>query len=187
MFIATHKGVKNKKKNNNSNVNILKATIAPKTSDSCFDVFFFLLCLLFFFTYLFFFPFSSSDLLCSFFLNYYPAPPDQELTTTQVQILKEAMTKIRDTVQRLATDHRESHSTVSKVGKAIDRNFIADFASTSREDVFNGPEKSHLLNQVICQHFYRQGMLDIADELAAVRTNNPSKKKKRKEKDSSCF
>jgi hypothetical protein len=25
-----------------------------------------------------------------------------------------------------------------------------------------------LLNQVICQHFYRQGMLDIADELAQV-------------------
>jgi hypothetical protein len=78
------------------------------------------------------------------------------------------MTKARDTVQRLATDHRELHSTVSKVGKAIDRNFIADFASTSREDVFSGVEKTHLLNQVICQHFYRQGMLDIADELAMV-------------------
>ncbi|XP_011707300.1 PREDICTED: protein RMD5 homolog A isoform X5 [Wasmannia auropunctata] len=81
-------------------------------------------------------------------------------------MLKQAMTKVRDTVQRLATDHRDLHSTVSKVGKAIDRNFIADFASTSREDVFSGPEKSHLLNQIICQHFYRQGMLDIADELA---------------------
>ncbi|KAG5312517.1 PREDICTED: protein RMD5 homolog A isoform X1 [Acromyrmex echinatior] len=94
------------------------------------------------------------------------APPNQELTAVQVQILKQAMTKARDTVQRLATDHRDLHSTVSKVGKAIDRNFIADFASTSREDVFSGPEKSHLLNQIICQHFYRQGMLDIADELA---------------------
>ncbi|KMQ94013.1 protein rmd5-like protein a protein [Lasius niger] len=96
------------------------------------------------------------------------APPNQELTAGQVQMVKQAMTKVRDTVQRLATDHRDLHSTVSKVGKAIDRNFIADFASTSREDVFSGPEKSHLLNQVICQHFYRQGMLDIADELAAT-------------------
>lgn len=90
------------------------------------------------------------------------------MTPEQVQVLKQAMTKVRDTVIKLATDHRDLHSTVSKVGKAIDRNFIADFASTSREDVFCGPEKSHLLNQVICQHFYRQGMLDIADELAAV-------------------
>ncbi|XP_043488427.1 E3 ubiquitin-protein ligase RMND5A isoform X1 [Polistes fuscatus] len=94
------------------------------------------------------------------------APSDHELTPGQVQVLKQAMSKVRDIVQRLATDHRDLHSTVSKVGKAIDRNFIADFASTSREDVFSGPEKSHLLNQVICQHFYRQGMLDIADELA---------------------
>lgn len=93
---------------------------------------------------------------------------ERELTPAQEQLLKQAMTKVRDTVQRLATDHRDLHSTVSKVGKAIDRNFILDFASTSREDVFSGPEKSHLLNQVICQHFYRQGMLDIADELAAV-------------------
>lgn len=96
------------------------------------------------------------------------APAENEVTPIQVEVLKQAMTKVRDTVQRLATDHRDLHSTVSKVGKAIDRNFIADFASTSREDVFSGPEKSHLLNQVICQHFYRQGMLDIADELATV-------------------
>jgi hypothetical protein len=48
------------------------------------------------------------------------------------------------------------------------QSFVADFASTSREDVFSAPDKVQLLNQVICQHFYRQGMLDIADELAQV-------------------
>ncbi|XP_046386792.1 E3 ubiquitin-protein ligase RMND5A [Ischnura elegans] len=94
------------------------------------------------------------------------APTDHELTPGQIHILKQAINKVRETVQLLATDHRELHSTVSKVGKAIDRNFVADFASTSREDVFSGPEKVQLLNQVICQHFYRQGMLDIAEELA---------------------
>lgn len=96
------------------------------------------------------------------------APSNHELTPGQIQILKETMKKICETVHRLTTEHRELHGSVSKVGKAIDRNFTADFASTSREDVFSGPEKSHLLNQVICQHFYRHGMLDIAAELAAV-------------------
>ena len=76
------------------------------------------------------------------------------------------MTKARDIVQRLSTDHRDLHSTVSKMGKAVERNFIADFASRSRADVFFGAEKTHLFNQVICQHFYHQRMLDIADELA---------------------
>ncbi|GLV31686.1 Souji [Carabus blaptoides fortunei] len=62
------------------------------------------------------------------------APPDHTLTTGQIVLLNQAMKKIKDTVQRLATDHRDLHSTVSKVGKAIDRNFVSDFASTSRED-----------------------------------------------------
>ncbi|XP_024084599.1 protein RMD5 homolog A [Cimex lectularius] len=93
-------------------------------------------------------------------------PPGHVLTQTQIVIIKQAMNKAKETVQRLATDHRDLHSTVSKVGKAIDRNFVSDFASTSREEVFAGPEKVLLLNRVICQHFYRQGMLDIADQLA---------------------
>lgn len=76
------------------------------------------------------------------------------------------MSKVKETVSRLATDHRDLHSTVSKVGKAIDRNFVADFAATSREDVFASPEKLALINKVICQHFYRQGMHDVADALA---------------------
>lgn len=48
------------------------------------------------------------------------------------------------------------------------QNFVSDFASTSRDDVFTSSDKVMLLNQVICQHFYRQGMLDIAQELAQV-------------------
>ncbi|XP_039282435.1 E3 ubiquitin-protein ligase RMND5A isoform X1 [Nilaparvata lugens] len=93
-------------------------------------------------------------------------PEDHELTPAQSLIVKQLMGRVREATQRLASDHRDLHSTVSKVGKAIDRNFVSDFASTSREEVFSGPEKTALLNQVICQHFYRQGMLDIADELA---------------------
>lgn len=49
---------------------------------------------------------------------------------------------------------------------------MSDFASTSREEVFAGVTKVQLLNKVICQHFYRQGMLDIAEELAKVRTSS---------------
>ncbi|XP_044736227.1 E3 ubiquitin-protein ligase RMND5A [Chrysoperla carnea] len=94
------------------------------------------------------------------------APSDHELTPEQINILKEAMTKVKETVHHLATDHRDLHSTVSKVGKAIDRNFIADFAATCREDVFANSGKIQLLNEVICQHFYRQGLQDVADELA---------------------
>ena len=35
----------------------------------------------------------------------------------------------------LSINFRELHSSVSKVGKAVDRNFVADFDSTAREEV----------------------------------------------------
>lgn len=73
--------------------------------------------------------------------------------------------RIKDLVVKIAAEHRELHSTVSKVGKAIDRNFIADFGATGIDDVFETPEKVKYLNQVVCEHFCRQGMLDIAEEL----------------------
>nr|CAD7568900.1 unnamed protein product [Timema californicum] len=79
--------------------------------------------------------------------EYDDGPSDHELTATQILILKQSLNKVRSTVQKLTTDHRDLHSTVSKVGKAIDRNFVSDFASTSREDVFSTPEQVQLLNQ----------------------------------------
>lgn len=36
-------------------------------------------------------------------------------------VIQDCLQKIPDCVGKIATDHREQHSTVSKVGKAIDR------------------------------------------------------------------
>ncbi|XP_055705198.1 E3 ubiquitin-protein ligase RMND5A [Phlebotomus papatasi] len=88
-----------------------------------------------------------------------------ELTAGQVVILKDALSKTKEKLQRLTADHRDLHGTVSKVGKAIDRNFVSDFTATSRTDVFTTERNIQLLNTVIAQHFYRQGMEDVADML----------------------
>ncbi|KAK7572095.1 hypothetical protein V9T40_014567 [Parthenolecanium corni] len=93
-------------------------------------------------------------------------PSENELTLQQVTLLKQTLNQVVETLKRLTGDHRDLHSSVSKVGKAIDRHFTVDFAACSREDVFNGSDNERLLNQVICQHFYQQGMLDIAEHLA---------------------
>ena len=77
--------------------------------------------------------------------------------------MKQAASKVTDCVTKIATEHRcvayslvdcqgkdhdcqrndrdyllfrELHSSVSKVGKAVDRNFVADFDSTAREEVY---------------------------------------------------
>lgn len=55
--------------------------------------------------------------------------------------------------------------TVSKVGKSIDRNFTAEYTSITRNDLFQNQKNIELLDKNIVQHFYRQGMDDIADSL----------------------
>lgn len=48
------------------------------------------------------------------------------------------------------------------------QNFTQDYSSTSFERVFSGPDKEKFLNQVVCQHMYRHGLLEIGEELAKV-------------------
>lgn len=49
------------------------------------------------------------------------------------------------------------------------QNFTSDFSSVTADDVFCGEEREALLNQIICEHFLRQGQLDIAESLSEVR------------------
>jgi len=86
------------------------------------------------------------------------------LSTDQSTIVFETLNRVRDLVGRLATDHRDLHSAVSKVGKAIDRNFNADFGTITRDGIFSG-ERAQILTQVVCQHLYREGLLDIGEAL----------------------
>lgn len=65
----------------------------------------------------------------------------------------------------MGVDHRNLHATVSKVGKAIDRNFTADYQSIAPMDLFDSEKHLEIVNQVIAEHFYRQGLNEVADKL----------------------
>lgn len=88
------------------------------------------------------------------------------LSPSQTISLIQALQTAKESTKKVATDHRDLHSSVSKVGKAIDRNFVSDYDSTSRSDIFSSPEQAAMLNQVVLQHFYRHGQLEIAETLA---------------------
>lgn len=96
-----------------------------------------------------------------------PPRSGASLTTTQTLVLVKALQSAREAAARVAAEHRDLHSSVSKIGKVIDRNFIADYDSTSRADVFSSPDQQRMLNEVILQHFYRAGQLEIGESLAA--------------------
>ncbi|XP_045461446.1 E3 ubiquitin-protein ligase RMND5A [Harmonia axyridis] len=93
-------------------------------------------------------------------------PEDQFLSSEQVERVKSVMMKVKSSLAKFGGEHRELHSALSKYGKLIDRNFVADYAATSRPNIFNHPDKVGLINKIICQHYHRQGMHDVAEALA---------------------
>lgn len=95
----------------------------------------------------------------------FAVPADAKLTPEQVSLLRETLTRTKEKLQRLTTEHRDVHIQVSKVGRAIDRNFISDYSSTQRNDVLLQEQNIQLLNKVIAQHLHRNNLDDVAQTL----------------------
>ncbi|XP_064630034.1 E3 ubiquitin-protein ligase RMND5A-like isoform X2 [Lineus longissimus] len=106
-------------------------------------------------------------------------PENAELPATQVILLTQLSKRVKEIAGRIGLEHKDLHSSVSKVGKSIDRNFVSDFGAVVSDPTFEGPEKRSQLNAVICEHFLRQGMLDTAEQL--IRDANFSLEKTQKE------
>ena len=49
------------------------------------------------------------------------------------------------------------------------QNFVSDFSAVITDGAFEGQLQSGQLNNVITEHFLRQGMLEIAESLIQVR------------------
>jgi len=88
-----------------------------------------------------------------------------EINTAQALIITQCLNRVKDSLAELSSNHRDMHGSVSKVGKAIDRNFVSDFSSVVTEGAFDGDDQTAQINNVICEHFLRQGMLEIAESL----------------------
>ena len=57
------------------------------------------------------------------------------------------------------------HSSVSRIGKAVDKNFISDYVCVGNDNLFEQGSNSTILNKVIVEHLLRQGKSDIAEKL----------------------
>ncbi|XP_070540021.1 E3 ubiquitin-protein ligase RMND5A-like [Ptychodera flava] len=106
------------------------------------------------------------------------APEDSELTPAQSLVVSQCTKKMKDSASYIGSNHKDLHSSVSKIGKVIDRNFMPDINALGQESNFDSPEKVNLINEVICEHFFRKGMLDIAEQLiddAALQVDGTNK------------
>ncbi|XP_015782971.1 protein RMD5 homolog A isoform X1 [Tetranychus urticae] len=88
-----------------------------------------------------------------------------ELSGIQTVIINQNIAKIRDTISQVAMNHREIHGAVSKVGKVLDKNFISNYSHLTSDTFKQEGLNPYLLNQAIIEHFLRQGMLEIGEEL----------------------
>lgn len=104
-------------------------------------------------------------MLIFFILIYSTVPADEKLTAEQMIILRDTLAKTKEKLQRLTTDHRDLHGAVSKIGKTIEKNFVSDFSSTTRNDVLVHEQNIQLLNKVIAQHLQRNNLDDVAATL----------------------
>ncbi|CAB1337747.1 unnamed protein product [Coregonus sp. 'balchen'] len=79
-----------------------------------------------------------------------------------------------ETVQLLASRHKDIHGSVSKVGKAIDRNFDAEVSAVVAETVWDSPERQKYLSEtiesgVVIDMSMKQPFLELNRILEALR------------------
>ncbi len=96
---------------------------------------------------------------------FFPAA-ESELTESQRNlILDNVVKKCNNMLNQFSSEHRDLHSSVSRVGKSVDKNFISDYVCVGNENLFDQEENALALNKVIVEHFLRQGRSDIAESL----------------------
>ncbi|XP_050549969.1 E3 ubiquitin-protein ligase RMND5A isoform X1 [Spodoptera frugiperda] len=91
---------------------------------------------------------------------------DTQLTPAQAMLISDLAATVKTTTAQMSTGnyHRELHATVSRVGKSIDRHFIADYASVApKAESFCNDVNRPIMEQAIAQHLYRQGLEDVGD------------------------
>ncbi|XP_030885832.1 E3 ubiquitin-protein transferase RMND5B-like [Leptonychotes weddellii] len=106
-------------------------------------------------------------------ITHFTALQGTPLSATLSLVMSQCCRKIKDTVQKLASDHKDIHSSVSRVGKAIDRNFDSEICGVVSDAVWDSREKQQqVLQMAIVEHLYQQGMLSVAEELCQESTLN---------------
>nr|CAB3265612.1 protein RMD5 homolog A-like [Phallusia mammillata] len=74
--------------------------------------------------------------------------------------------KIRTSGQKLSSQHKDLHSSVSRIGKSIEKNFDPDCSSANMPEILANDSQHKMLNKAVCEHFYRQGSLTVAESIA---------------------
>ena len=73
--------------------------------------------------------------------------------------------RLKTVAQSLANEHKELHSSISKIGKSIDKHFIPTDGVSMHNTISQDEDKMKLTNQVICGYLLKQGHWEAAKTL----------------------
>jgi len=89
----------------------------------------------------------------------------EKMDSQDCSAIAQQCAKLKSVTQSVASDHKDLHSVISKVGKSIDRNFVVQDGNLLSSGFLQDERKRMLVHQVMCDHLIRQGHLEVAEKL----------------------
>lgn len=90
---------------------------------------------------------------------------EQVLAASSLAHIQQCKEQIKEFIKKYSDNHKDMHGSISKIGKVIDKNFIAEYGNLPQTNIIDTAEKKNLLHQVICENLYRTGRIDVSDSL----------------------
>ncbi|VDN02836.1 unnamed protein product [Thelazia callipaeda] len=102
--------------------------------------------------------------------------PEAELSVTAQVLLEQGVDKLCHSLSEMARQHRSTHQMLSKIGRTIDKNFVADLSSVMKIDknIETDPRLHSRVNALIINHLTSCGKFEVADILAREAQLPPS-------------
>uniref|UniRef100_A0A1I8A411 RING-Gid-type domain-containing protein n=1 Tax=Steinernema glaseri TaxID=37863 RepID=A0A1I8A411_9BILA len=90
---------------------------------------------------------------------------DQELSVTSQYLFENALSETKSLLDELSSEHRQVHSSISRCGKEIERNFHADLSGIIRnqKDIEEDEANSARVNKLIFDYLNSVGKVDVAE------------------------
>ncbi|XP_063685443.1 E3 ubiquitin-protein ligase RMND5A-like isoform X3 [Bolinopsis microptera] len=73
------------------------------------------------------------------------------------------LNQVKTELTNISVSHKDWHGSISRFGKVIDKQLTENVSFFTNRDLITG-RNSHLLHQLICEHFLRQGNLDLVEK-----------------------
>ncbi|KAK0397062.1 hypothetical protein QR680_001960 [Steinernema hermaphroditum] len=94
-----------------------------------------------------------------------PEQAEPELSVTGQYLFENVLSETKTLLDELSSEHKQVHSSISRCGKEIERNFHADMCGIIRnqKDIEDDPDNRARVNKLIFDYLNSVGKVDVAE------------------------